>query len=106
MTQNKIDNIFYEILVSQLEKNKDKKIAFWGASLFLEDLLSRYDISEYKNIVGIIDKNVTNPDNIPFAETRKYIKKVQIYKMVYGLLGKITEFTDKIDIPGGIVWKT
>ena len=58
MTQNKIDNIFYEILVSQLEKNKDKKIAFWGASLFLEDLLSRYDISEYKNIVGIIDKNV------------------------------------------------
>lgn len=52
---------------------------------------------------GIIDNNVTNPDNIPFEETKKYIKKVQIYKKVYEIIGKITKFSDKIKIPGGIV---
>ena len=52
---------------------------------------------------GIVDNEVTNPDNIPFEETKKYIKKVQIYKKVYEVIDKITEFTDKIEIPGGIV---
>lgn len=52
---------------------------------------------------GIVDTYVTNPDNIPFAETRKYIKKVKFYQKVYEIIEKITEYTDKIKIPGGIV---
>lgn len=49
---------------------KNNKIAFWGASLFLEDLIKRYHI-ENENILGIID---INPN-----KKGKYIGKYQIY---------------------------
>ena len=52
---------------------------------------------------GVVDSSVTNPDNIPFEETKKYIKKVRTYKKIYGVIGKITEFTEKIKMPGGII---
>lgn len=35
---------------------KDKKILFWGASLFLKDYIQNNDLSDFK-ILGIIDKN-------------------------------------------------
>lgn len=57
MIQSKINDICYEILVTKLKENKNKKIAFWGASLIIEEFLNNYDLSEY-NIVGIIDKNI------------------------------------------------
>ena len=43
-------------LLIKLLFSKDKKIAFWGASIFLENFISRYHIKD-NNIVGIIDKN-------------------------------------------------
>lgn len=52
---------------------------------------------------GIVDNMVTNPDNIPFAETRKYIKKVKFYQKTYEIIGKVTEIKDKIKIPGGLI---
>lgn len=52
---------------------------------------------------GIVDVSVTNPDNIPFEETKNYIKKVKFYKKVYNIIGNITQFTDKIKLPGGII---
>ena len=57
MEQNEINNIYHKILIEQLEKNKSKKIVFWGASLILEEILNNYDLSKYENIIGIIDKN-------------------------------------------------
>lgn len=45
---------------------------------------------------GIVDIRVTNPDNIPFEETRKYIKKVVFYSDVYETIIKITDITEKI----------
>ena len=34
---------------------QDKKIVFWGASLFLDDFVQRYQLND-DNILGIIDK--------------------------------------------------
>lgn len=63
---NSYANIIFEILgktlrqeifiLKILKKYKDKKIAFWGASIFLKRFLSRYKIKNL-NIVGIIDKD-------------------------------------------------
>ncbi len=49
---------------------KDKKIVFWGASLFLEDFVERYQLN-HDNILGIIDKN---PE-----KWGEYIGKYRIY---------------------------
>ena len=46
----------YEKLLEQIEKNKNKRIAFWGASLFLEGFLKENSLKKY-NILGIIDIN-------------------------------------------------
>ncbi len=47
----------YETLfLNQIKENKSKKIMFWGASLFLEDLILSKKIKKQK-ILGIIDKN-------------------------------------------------
>ena len=43
-------------LLKQILFNKNQRIAFWGASLFLESFILKYHI-ENKNIAGIIDKN-------------------------------------------------
>lgn len=45
-----------------LQQNKNKKILFWGESLYLNGFLKNNDISAY-NIVGIIDINAKNKDN-------------------------------------------
>jgi len=39
-----------------LQIHNDKKIVFWGASLFLEEFIRKYNIIN-SNIIGIIDKN-------------------------------------------------
>ena len=52
-----------------LEKYKDKKIFFWGASLFLEEFLNKNNLSGF-NILGIIDKN-----------TEKSGQKIQNYEI-------------------------
>lgn len=46
----------YKNLLKQIEENKDKKIIFWGASLFLERFLKANSLKEY-NILGVVDKN-------------------------------------------------
>ena len=43
-------------LFKKLQKLKNKRIAFWGASLFLDSFLDWFNISD-SNIVGIFDKN-------------------------------------------------
>lgn len=57
MNQDKINDFYYRILNEQIEENKNKKIALWGASLVLEEILNKYNINKYNNILGIIDKN-------------------------------------------------
>lgn len=46
-------------ILRQLKENKRKKIMFWGASIFLEELFLNKKIIANKNILGIIDKNST-----------------------------------------------
>lgn len=43
-------------LLARILLNHDKRIVFWGASLFLEKFILKYNI-KYQNIIGIIDKN-------------------------------------------------
>jgi len=52
---------------------------------------------------GLVDEFVTNPDTIPYPETKKYIKKVRFYKRIYTEIKKVTIFTDKIKMSGGII---
>lgn len=57
MYQNEIANSrFATHLYMKLQE--DKRVVLWGASIFLEDFIKRYQIST-KNILGIIDINVT-----------------------------------------------
>jgi hypothetical protein len=50
-------SLFIEIiLLIELHKLKNKKIMFWGASIFLENFIKKYKIKS-SNILGIIDKN-------------------------------------------------
>lgn len=69
--------VFYEEILSGMYKNEifesryatnlylmlqnNKKVIFWGASLYLENFLKKYEINKkfYPNIIGIIDKNST-----------------------------------------------
>ncbi len=43
-------------LLKQILFNKNQRIVFWGASLFLENFISKYHIKS-KKVVGIIDKS-------------------------------------------------
>ena len=54
--------------ISEIIKNN--KIVFWGASLYLEDLIERYQLNS-KNILGIVD---INPD-----KKGKFIGNYQIF---------------------------
>jgi len=58
-TDPNTDKKYYQ-LFKYLSQEKNKKILFWGASLFLEKFLNDYTLAN-KNILGIIDKN---PDKI------------------------------------------
>lgn len=49
-----VESAKYTNLYMQLQNNK--KILFWGASIFLENFINSYDIIN-DNILGIIDKN-------------------------------------------------
>ena len=51
------DNFYDKKLINILKKNQNKRILFWGASLFLEEFLTSNDLSKY-NIIGIVDKNL------------------------------------------------
>lgn len=81
-----------------LSNNKNKNIAFWGASIYLEKLIKKYYISG-KQIVGIIDKDsnkwgkklgnymIYSPEQIPELNIDKIIftvknKNRQIYPKV------------------------
>lgn len=52
----KEQNNFHGLLLEKINKHKDGKIVFWGASLFLEEFLKTYDLNNC-NILGIIDRN-------------------------------------------------
>lgn len=65
---NSYINISFEILGKTLrqelfilqcfKKYKTKKIAFWGASMFIRNFFNKYKVKN-KNIIGIIDKDST-----------------------------------------------
>ena len=57
-------------LLTQIILNNNKRIVFWGASIFLECFISKYKISN-ENIIGIIDKNP--------AKHNKFIGKYLCY---------------------------
>lgn len=46
------DKKFY----SQIKSLKNKRIVFWGASIFLENFLKAYSLNEF-NILGVVDMN-------------------------------------------------
>ena len=52
-------NFYNKNLINILKKNQNKRILFWGASLFLKEFLNTNDLNKY-NIIGIIDKNAEN----------------------------------------------
>lgn len=58
----------YTNLYQQIQNKK--KIMFWGASLFLEEFIKRYDLIN-DNIIGIIDKNPAKQGN--------FIKEYKIF---------------------------
>ena len=45
-----------KLFFKHIKKYKDKRIIFWGASIFLENFLKEYSLKEYK-ILGIVDMN-------------------------------------------------
>ncbi len=47
---------FKQKFLNQIKENKFKKTMFWGASLFLEELVATKQVKQHK-ILGIIDKN-------------------------------------------------
>ena len=49
-------NLIYRKFYNQIKSVKNKKIVFWGASLFLEGFLKTYSFEGYK-ILGIVDNN-------------------------------------------------
>ncbi len=53
-----MSNLFLakKCILKQLEENKNRKVVFWGASLFLKDFLEKNDLKDY-NIVGIVDSD-------------------------------------------------
>lgn len=62
--------IFTELkFINQIYANRNKKIVFWGASIFLSNCLEKYKIKS-KNIIGIIDKN-----------SKKQGEKIQNYQI-------------------------
>ena len=65
--RKKINNIYelqsHNALSQLLLKNCDKKIIFWGASLFLKEYLQNNDLSNL-NILGVIDKSATSIDKL------------------------------------------
>ena len=56
-------------LLIQLIMNKKDKIAFWGASIFLEQFIKKYHI-KFENIVGIVDK-----------DSKKWGNKIEKYEI-------------------------
>jgi len=57
-------------LLEQIQQSSDKKLAFWGASVFLKDFLEKYSIDD-SNIVGIIDKNA--------IQNNSFLKNYEIF---------------------------
>ncbi len=49
-------NTIYQKFYRQIKSVKNKKIVFWGASLFLEDFL-KFKNMENHNTLGVVDKN-------------------------------------------------
>ena len=88
------------------------KIGVWYLS-YLKDELKSQDlaiiaynagISHVKKWIddGKIDEKVSVPDNIPFEETRKYIKKVRLYEKVYMFIGKTQKIRSVVDEYTGV----
>ena len=99
--------------INLLDPETNIRIGTWYFSYLKEELGSvelaiiayNAGISNVKNWLdeGLIDEKVSDPDSIPFEETRKYIKKVIVYRKVYEVIGKVTEITDTIKMYGGII---
>ena len=63
MNLTNYDIEIHKILLNQLNLYKTKKIIFWGASLFLEEFLHKYNLDEF-NIIGIIDQDAKKQNTI------------------------------------------
>ena len=66
--KSSIENIKFQRLHLQMEQGE--RIVLWGASLFLEEFVTKYEIIT-ENIVGIIDKNP--------QKRGLYVKNMKIY---------------------------
>lgn len=74
--------------ISDCIENQKEKTVLWGASLFLEDFLSKFEIKN-PNIIGIIDKNILkqgkslnglkiySPEEIPEIKAKNVLLTVQ-----------------------------
>lgn len=74
--------------ISDCIENQKEKTVLWGASLFLEDFLSKFEIKN-PNIIGIIDKNILkqgkslnglkiySPEEIPEIKVKNVLLTVQ-----------------------------
>ncbi len=80
-------------LLKQILFNKNERIAFWGASLFLESFISKYNI-RFNNIIGIIDKNPAK-QNALIGKYRCYspekIRELNVDKIIV----TIVNFSDR-----------
>lgn len=56
--------------LNKIKQYKHKKLAFWGASIFLNNLIHKYKI-ENENIVGIIDKD-PNKTGVQYGKYKIY----------------------------------
>lgn len=95
-----IDQMGEEIDIKNLSNPEiNIKIGVWYFSYLKEQLKSdelaivayNAGITHVKEWLkdGLIDEKVSDPDKIPFKETKKYIKNVRIYKKVYSIMNNI-----------------
>ncbi len=86
------------------ENNMDKRIVLWGASIFLKNIITKYDIKN-PNIIGIVDKNekmhgnkvgkftIENPDIIP--ELKPDIILISIVHKIDERYADVKQFVEK-----------
>lgn len=79
-------NVYFEKIYTQICENKSSDIYFWGASLFLKEFLSKYNLDEIKNIKGIIDIDINKSghklDKYTII-TPKEIKNTENIKIIF-----------------------
>ena len=86
------------------ENNMDKRIVLWGASIFLKNIITKYDIKN-PNIIGVVDKNekmqgnkvgkftIENPDII--LELKPDVILISIVHKIDERYADVKQFVEK-----------